>query len=634
MHSLSIDPNLLQIRLGYEPCLGRMETHLIKLMTEDELNRWSHGLAYGGFLRTAAASAPPPLPSAPPSSRPPSVREEEILVNVSVPEGVAFDGVPTSRERHDGHIQYNEARNVLIITSPDDTSPLTIPCSLVTMSVDKDAHAITFKSAEASTTTAQEPVHPNPLAAVAGAGKYYQPPAKLTPPPSPKEPEESTEKPKPPEDDEVFVIRDGYLMLFEKAGDPQPILKLHNADCVTLADATNREFVITHKPGTPEEETYVFSFPTDEIYQGWYNKLEENGFLRRKGDQRGRTANQVGVVSKGCLELYKDYGAPQAKPVITLMANRCSATASRERREIRIIHTNPSGKRERITLDCASLAEFDRCSINSLHRTVLTAICFTFLYDWVCGAGAYIFRWNVALHFGNFLKGEDLQVIRNLSSQDRFCMRTRGLDRSEAPKIAPSETVVYVFPINMFEDASGRKSALLIENRMIMLFPTPDATDPILCFHANECEVQPVIAQRKLRVYVNRNTRREQRIDFILPLAKDLDRKGLMAVYKSKFEPPRKATVTSPDSRERWEFALKLTGFKPFSTVQLPRFFLPQIIYGFVAEEASELRKEGLLGNARAALGLLNLQRENRGSTFQTDQQTHRSQPRSDSGSR
>ena len=45
----------------------------------------------------------------------------------------------------------------------------------------------------------------------------------------------------------VFVIRDGYLMLFEQAGDPQPILKLHNADCATLADAKNREFVITHK---------------------------------------------------------------------------------------------------------------------------------------------------------------------------------------------------------------------------------------------------------------------------------------------------------------------------------------------------------------------------------------------------
>ncbi|CDI78616.1 hypothetical protein EAH_00008010, partial [Eimeria acervulina] len=179
----------------------------------------------------------------------------------------------------------------------------------------------------------------------------------------------------------------------------------------------------------------------------WYKKLEENGFLRRKGEQQGQASNQMGVVSKGCLELYKDYGAPQAKPVITLMANRCSATASRERREIRIIHTSPSGKRERITLDCASLAE-----------------------------------WNVALHFGNFLKGDDIegsgsQAYANLSK--------------------------YVFPINMFEDASGRKSALLIENRMIMLFPSPDATDPILCFSANECEVQPVIAQRKLRVYVN-----------------------------------------------------------------------------------------------------------------------------------
>lgn len=39
----------------------------------------------------------------------------------------------------------------------------------------------------------------------------------------------------------------------------------------------------------------------------------------------------------------------------------------------------------------------------------------------------------------------------------------------------------YVFPINMFEDASGRKSALLIENRMIMLFPTPDVRASEAC---------------------------------------------------------------------------------------------------------------------------------------------------------
>ncbi|CDI82369.1 hypothetical protein EAH_00066170, partial [Eimeria acervulina] len=77
--------------------------------------------------------------------------------------------------------------------------------------------------------------------------KYYQPPVKEAPPSAPAPVEKKTEEAKPPEDDEVFVIRDGYLMLFEQAGDPQPILKLHNADCATLADAKNREFVITHK---------------------------------------------------------------------------------------------------------------------------------------------------------------------------------------------------------------------------------------------------------------------------------------------------------------------------------------------------------------------------------------------------
>lgn len=396
---------------------------------------------------------------------------------------------------------------------------------------------------------------------------------------------------------------------------------------ITFSHTERRHVVMFSQPGTPEEETYVFSFPTNEVYKGWYQKLEENGFLRRKGDQRGRTANQVGVVSKGCLELYKDYGAPDAKPVVVLLADRCKATASRERREIRIIHVSPTGKRERITLDCASLQEFD--------------------------------RWDVALHFGNFLKGEGVagtgsQIYANLSK--------------------------YVFPINLFEDASGRKSALLIENRMIMLFATPDATEPILSATAADCEVQPVIAQRKLRVYINRNTKREQRIDFIMALAKDFDRhvaacqrdcfpeavvgkaveklaipfvlcrKGLMAVYKSKFhshaeltlevskntlseEGPvyvfvsndgkgmaRRVTVTSDDSRTRWEFALKLAGFKAFSKTQPPRFFFPQIIYGFVSEEASELRKDSILGSARAALGLLQMPRDATSRIYQLSQ--------------
>ncbi|XP_026192125.1 uncharacterized protein LOC34619563, partial [Cyclospora cayetanensis] len=531
MVSLAVDASALLITLVYEPCPGRSETHLFKFRTDDELNRWHHALAYGGFIRAAplVQHALPPS-TVPPSSEAPSTPKEEMLVSVNIPDGIGFDGAPTLSERHNGRVQYNKARNMLIITSPEDPTPLLIPCAQVKMTPDTQQHSIVFKSIEEPdkmiTVTTQEKFYLE-LVGIAGMGTYYQPPVKKEPPPppvaKPKEPPPPPPEPEAPEENELFVIRDGNLMLFEKQGDTQPILKLHHADCATHADPVNREFIITHKPGTPEEETYVFSFPTDDVYKGWYKKLEENGFLMRKGDHRGRTSNQVGVVSKGCLDLYKDYGTPDAKPVITLMANRCSATASRERREIRIIHTSPTGKRERITLDCASVAEFDR----------------------------------------------------------------------------------YVFPINLFEDASGRRSALLIENRMIMLFPAPEATEPVLCASADECEVQPVISQRKLRVYVNRNTRREQRIDFILALAKDFDRKGLMAVYKSKFDIARRVNVISADSRERWEFALKLAGFKAFSKSQLPRFFFPQIIYGFVAEEAAELRKDSFLGSARAALGLL-----------------------------
>ncbi|KAL8442171.1 hypothetical protein Emag_006597 [Eimeria magna] len=648
-----MDPSSLLLTIGYEPCPGRTETHLLRLSTEDELNsrrskaasasaqiatttkrsidrkwkeqqttaaaaaaataaavvaakvevmQWHHALAYAGFIRIGpVAQQPSVIPSIQLSSEPPSTPREEMLVSVSVPGAIGFDGAPTLSERHNAYAHSSPSLFTLrdaaafaaaaaaaaaafaaaaaYVFVPVDIVPLIIPCSSVEMASHKDSNSISFTSVEDPDKTviiSTQDMFFLELLGVVGSGSYHRaPPKKEAPVPAPPPPHAEA-KPKPPtppqqsprqtDENDLFVIRDGNLMLFEKAGDEQPILKLHNTDCVTQADAGSREFVITHM---------------------------------------------------GCLELYKDYGTPDAKPVIVLMADRCSAKASRERREIRILHTSPTGKRERITLDCASLAEFD--------------------------------RWDVALHFGNFLKGEGVagkgsQTYANLSK--------------------------YVFPINLFEDASGRRSALLIENRALLLFATPDATEPILTASADECEVQPVISQRKLRVYINRNTKREQRVDFILALAKDFDRyvaacqrdsfpeavvgrpveklaipfvlcrKGLMAVYKSKFhahaeltfevtkytltedgpvyvfisndnkDTARRVTVTSPDSRTRWEFAIKLAGFKSFSKTPPPRFFFPQIIYGFVAEEASELRKDSFLGSARAAFGRLQMPRE------------------------
>ncbi|KFG45531.1 hypothetical protein TGP89_202120B [Toxoplasma gondii p89] len=69
-------------------------------------------------------------------------------------------------------------------------------------------------------------------------------------------------------EDELFIVRDGYLMLMEHANDPEPLLKLFHSDCITTPDDANKEFVIRHMPGTPDEESYVFGFLTDEIYQG------------------------------------------------------------------------------------------------------------------------------------------------------------------------------------------------------------------------------------------------------------------------------------------------------------------------------------------------------------------------------
>ena len=65
--------------------------------------RWHHALAYGGFIRAGPiVQQPPPLPSVVPSSEAPSTPKEEMLVNVSAPGGMGFDGFPTIPERHNG----------------------------------------------------------------------------------------------------------------------------------------------------------------------------------------------------------------------------------------------------------------------------------------------------------------------------------------------------------------------------------------------------------------------------------------------------------------------------------------------------------------------------------------------------
>ncbi|PHJ21759.1 2-oxoglutarate e2 dihydrolipoamide succinyltransferase [Cystoisospora suis] len=181
---------------------------------------------------------------------------------------------------------------------------------------------------------------------------------------------------------------------------------------------------------------------------------------------------------------------------------------------------------------------------------------------------------------------------------------------------------------------------------------------------AQDSQVQYFIAQRKIRVYVNRNTDAEERVDFILALAKDYDRysaecakqhfpdadakpkgtstkpfvlckKNLMAVYKNKHQktpeivierasyevasfpgrvlvfrpnndlpkaklfscPERTVTIPDDEQMRKWSFCLKLVGFRSFCDTPPPRFFFPQVIYGFIAEEASELRTDLGRGN-------------------------------------
>ncbi|KFG41053.1 hypothetical protein TGDOM2_202120C [Toxoplasma gondii GAB2-2007-GAL-DOM2] len=250
-----------------------------------------------------------------------------------------------------------------------------------------------------------------------------------------------------------------------------------------------------------------------------------------------------------------------------------------------------------------------------------------------------IFRWNVALQFGGFLKSEG--------------------DGKNGGRKNYANLNKYVFPVNLFEDESGQRSlALVVKDRTIFLYPAPQAESPIMCIPAADAQVQYVVEHRKIRVYVRRNTDEEERIDFILPLAKDYDRystelqqqrfppakeknrggsrkpfiickKNLLAFYKNKyrkspefiiekdlykvdisstrvitFKPlqptsekgesliQRSLTVTTDLQWNKWQFCLKLIGFRSFAESTPPRFF-PQIIYGFVSAPAADLRGPG-----------------------------------------
>ncbi|PFH32792.1 hypothetical protein BESB_014040 [Besnoitia besnoiti] len=609
------DTDDLVFEIEYEVQQGIVEYHYLRCEEDEDMEKWLYALLYAGVMKKNLVDGVGGPAHA-------EVVDTENTVTYIAPSGKAPGGKDIPFAQQHAVLEYDAELNMITCEVKDNPDArLRIPCSNVTYCEDPEKLAFSFRvepeGKDVYIIQAREDNFDH-IAEVIQQGDYCKAPKvpaspskkavteKRAGPGAPKKkaaPPAAKPKgaPPPEEENEQFIVRDGYLMLFQ-AGEKTPLLKLFHQDCITIPNDSEREFVIRHMPGTPDEETYVFGFLTDEIYKGWYQKLKDNGFLDRKEDGSVQM-NQVGVVSKNVLELYRYYGTPGAKPVLEMRADRCKATASRERREILIIHTTPSGKRERITLDCATVAEFD--------------------------------RWNVALEFGGFLQGQgDANPKRNFANLSK-----------------------YVFPVNLFEDDTGeRRMALVIKSRVIQLFPSPDAQEPIMSIPADIAQVQNFIAQRKLRIYVNRDTDREERVDFILSLAKDYDRyaselsrqqfpvaadksrggsrkpfilskKSLLALYKNKYQkspefviekdmyeadissrviifkpsssvpaakvgnyPVRTVSVPSDEQMTKWDFCLRLVGFRAFSEKPPPKFFFPQIIYGFVAEEGAELR--------------------------------------------
>ncbi|ORM41056.1 uncharacterized protein BXIN_0390 [Babesia sp. Xinjiang] len=332
-------------------------------------------------------------------------------------------------------------------------------------------------------------------------------------------------------------------------------------------------------------ETYVLSFPKTEALQSFVRDLESHGFRHLKEAEVHR---QVCIVTVGCLQLYKDTSQP---PIVTFNKEDTYVTVNEVSREIKI--SNSKDKTVNMTLDCTSPLEFR--------------------------------RWQFALGFAGFLK--------------------------VPVKAKQGDTLKkYIFPIKIFDDnASSERRAFQVEAKRICLYVNPTVKDPFLMLDKSSISLELIDAERRLRLYVNRNSKMEERFDFVLTMLTDyqalktslkkhgygleppkgkgstyhfvLAKSGLIAIHRTKFDPEpqlvfeRKNYTVDVSNKcikfmskvdlnkiiqidfkkdfnfKRWCMALKVAGYLPLTPERVPILYMPTIVYGHICPEIPTLLK-------------------------------------------
>ncbi|EUD68896.1 hypothetical protein C922_00584 [Plasmodium inui San Antonio 1] len=308
--------------------------------------------------------------------------------------------------------------------------------------------------------------------------------------------------------EDTFCIKENVLYI-SKDGNPfkkdqmsfndENAFKFQNENLQILRDDGAQELTFIKTEENKDEEIYIFHYPKKEKYDHFISKLSKNNFkviqkniydkMKKEGkNEEGEKKsfieqsdgkaepgvgkiekadkliknNQVVVIEKGVLSIYKDYGNENSVPIIKFTSDFCDVQANEQNGEISIKETSKDSN-DRIVLDCLNKTEFH--------------------------------RWKNALCFGGFIKGE------NISSSYMNLKK-------------------HIFSINLFDNLDV-KSLVKVNSNFIYIYPNNEMKIPLFSFDKEKIELVLISDLRKIRIYMQRDTIYEQRYDITISLARD-----------------------------------------------------------------------------------------------------------------
>ncbi|SBS88206.1 conserved Plasmodium protein, unknown function [Plasmodium ovale] len=301
-------------------------------------------------------------------------------------------------------------------------------------------------------------------------------------------------------DNILYISKDGYPFKKDQVSfNDENAFKFVREFLKVLKDNESQELTFIKSEENKNDETYIFHYPKKEKYDDLVSKLDENNFnvieknvydnLKKKeqiedeekklenapSEGKNETEvdkkekedkfmknNQVVVIEKGILSIYKDYGNENSVPIMKFISDFCEVNANERNGEISIKDTS-NETNEKIVLDCLNKTEFH--------------------------------RWRSALCFGGFIKGE------NISSSYMNLKK-------------------HIFSINLFDNCNI-KSLVRVDDSFIYVFPNEKINKPLFSFDKEKIELIMLPELRKIRIYLQRDTLYEQRYDITIPLARD-----------------------------------------------------------------------------------------------------------------